>query len=129
MAAGRGRVTLGLQASWLTALVVALPLAARLGGIRGVAIGHAVVAVGLVIPLYLVALRRTGVRPAALGRAVRRPAFGGMLLVVAAVSVASLLRPPAVALVVGTATGLVAYLLTVAPMRSRLGAALRSGAR
>ncbi len=46
--------------AWFAGLLIALPIGASTGGIGGVAIAHVVVAFVLVGPLYLIALRHTG---------------------------------------------------------------------
>ena len=57
---GRSRSLLGVQVAWFAGLLIALPIGASTGGIGGVAIAHVVVAFVLVGPLYLIALRHTG---------------------------------------------------------------------
>jgi PST family polysaccharide transporter len=65
---GVTRVLFVVQAVWLGALVVVLPIGAHYGGLRGVGLGHLAVAFGLVVPMYVVVLGRHAVplRPLAL---------------------------------------------------------------
>jgi PST family polysaccharide transporter len=76
VAIGRSRTTVVLQLLWLAGLLVALPVGASAGGIRGVAIGHVVVGVAVVIPAFLVALAGSGIRAGDLGRRLVAPALG-----------------------------------------------------
>jgi O-antigen/teichoic acid export membrane protein len=71
-AVGRTRRLLALQVAWIVALIPALAIGTRDGGIRGAAIAHVVVAVGVVIPLYVLALGKVGIRPASLAAAMGR---------------------------------------------------------
>jgi len=63
---------LAVQLAWLVALAPAVVLGATVAGIVGVAVAGAVVAV-MVLPCYLMLLRRTGLRVAPLGSAVLLP--------------------------------------------------------
>jgi O-antigen/teichoic acid export membrane protein len=69
IAVGRSPALLRVQLGWLLALVVGLPIGARLGGIEGVAIAHAAIATALVLPLNAWLLVGSGLRPRALARA------------------------------------------------------------
>lgn len=59
VAMGKGRTLLIAQMVWLVSLICVLPVAARVGGIEGVGVGHVVV-LGIVGPVYLLATRRSG---------------------------------------------------------------------
>lgn len=120
VAVGRSTSTMVLQAVWTLLLVATLPVAASAGGIRGVALAHAIVAVGVVLPLYLVAIRRAGVPLAPFAVALARPVGGAALTVAAVAGVRLITDPGAVQLVVGGAVGLAVYLPLVAPLRSEL---------
>ena len=52
---------MAVQALWLAALIPALLIGARRGGITGVSLAHVVVAAGLVGPAFLWALSRSGI--------------------------------------------------------------------
>ena len=74
-AVGLSRRLLVVQLAWLAGLVIALPLGARLGGIRGVGIAHCIVALTVVGPLYLAALVRLGISLRVVGAALLAPAI------------------------------------------------------
>jgi O-antigen/teichoic acid export membrane protein len=71
IAVGRGGALLRVQIGWLVALVVTLPLGAHLGGIGGVALAHAAVAAGLVLPLNIWLLVGSGLRLRSLAHALQ----------------------------------------------------------
>lgn len=123
------RKSLALQAVWLLALLVVLPVAVRAGGIVGVAVGHAVVAVVVVMPSYAIVLRSAGVSLRGLAASVLRPLAGGLLAGVAAGAVALLVSGRLVQLAAGGAVVLLVYLAAVYPMRSMLRSPLTAGAR
>lgn len=77
VAAGKGRTLLFTQLAWFVGLIIALPIGAQSGGIRGVGIAHVVVAVGIVVPAYAIALRRSGLRLRAAGSALIFPLLAG----------------------------------------------------
>ena len=83
VAVGRSKTLFWLQALWLAALVVALSIGAEAGGIRGVAIGHVVVAALVMAPAFLFALRPERISRMALIRALVRPILGAALASVA----------------------------------------------
>ena len=89
---GRSRTTLPLQACWLAALVPALVVGAHLGGIRGVAIAHVLVATLVAIPPFLATLHRARIDLPAVGRRLARPALG-VLAVVAVGALAQIALP------------------------------------
>lgn len=126
IAVGHGRRVLGLQTLWLATLIPALAVGANVGGIAGVGLAHVLVAVVVMVPAFVAALTKLGVRPADLVRPLRRPAVGGVLLVVAPLLATRLLGPDLLVLAVGGLGGLLLYLPVVAAMRSELGA-LRGG--
>lgn len=68
-ASGRSSLLLGCQALWLAALVPAMWWGINSHGLVGAGLAHITVAVVVVVPLYLLALRRSGVP----SRAVIRP--------------------------------------------------------
>lgn len=129
VARGRSAATLRLQAAWTLLLVPALLLGARAGGIRGVAVAHAVVALAVVVPLYLAALARAGVTVRAVARQVAWPAAAALVAAGAAALGARLGRGDVAALLLGGGLGAAAYLGALWPGRRRLGlsrAALRA---
>lgn len=84
---GRPQLNLLVQLAWLVALVPALAVGAQLGDIRGVGIAHMVVALVVVLPVALAAVRRSGVRLGDLLPLTARPLLG----TVAAASLMALL--------------------------------------
>jgi PST family polysaccharide transporter len=63
VALDRTRVLLHLQLIWLGALVPAMLLGVHWGGGRGAAVAHVTVALAVVVPAYLVAMRRAAAVP------------------------------------------------------------------
>ncbi|MEU0881553.1 lipopolysaccharide biosynthesis protein [Lentzea sp. NPDC005914] len=121
IAVGNARQTLALQALWVAVLVPALALGAHSAGVRGVGIAHMVVAVGVMLPAFLFALRGLGVRPLTLAQAVTRPALGVFALVLVPLVVTRVLDHDLAILLIGGIGGLLLYLPVVAPMRHSLG--------
>lgn len=117
VALGHGRRTMWLQGLWFAALVVFLPIGAHVDGIRGVGIGHAAVAVLVVLPAFALAVRATGVPIGLLARSVARPVIGCALLVVVLLGVRWLTSPSFDRLLIGGVLGLAVYVPVVWPMR------------
>jgi PST family polysaccharide transporter len=86
----------------------------------GVGIAHMVVAVGVMLPAFLLALRGLGVRPLSLAQAVTRPALGAFALVLVPLVVTRVLDHDLAILLIGGIGGLLLYLPVVAPMRRSL---------
>jgi len=74
---GVTRVLFVVQMVWLGALAVLLPIGAHYGGLWGVGLGHLAAAFLLVVPMYLVVLRRHSVPLRPLFRVLARPALAG----------------------------------------------------
>jgi PST family polysaccharide transporter len=128
VAAGQRRSLIAAQGLWLVALVPVLIAAAHHGGIVGVAQGHVLVAGGLVVPVFLIALRRAGIGPRWIGRACARPFAGGAVMAAVLVGLQRPLGDSRPALLAAGAAGLAAYALCVLPGRSPLRGALSPGA-
>lgn len=109
LARGRSRPVLLVQVAWFAALVLGVVLGARGWGIAGAGWAHLVVAVAVVLPAYLVALRSAGVPLAALARGAAWPMVASALAGAAAAWSAALVRAPAVSLAVGCAAGVLVY--------------------
>jgi PST family polysaccharide transporter len=122
VAAGRTRTILWLQAGWLLSLIPALLTGAALGGIRGVAIGHAVVAVGIVAPAFALSVWRTGMDMRPVAATLVRPVAGAALVVATGLVAPHLLRSDALVVVAGGAVAVLLYGLVVAPVRAMRGA-------
>jgi PST family polysaccharide transporter len=113
---GKSKSLLVVQLFWLAALVPAMVIGVHRDGIVGAAIAHIVVIVPLVLPCYLIALKKTtGIHLLAL-IADMLPA---MLAAAAAAAVAwvaaSKAGNPPTQLMVGLAVGGIIYVLAVAP--------------
>jgi O-antigen/teichoic acid export membrane protein len=122
VALGRSRATLWLQGLWTLALIPVLEVGARLDGIRGVAAGHALVAMLLVLPAFALTLRRAGFSPAELAAGLLRPLAGGTLVAGCALLVLFLVHQPFAVLALAGILALGAYALVIAPMRHLLRA-------
>jgi O-antigen/teichoic acid export membrane protein len=122
VALGRSRSTLWLQAGWLVALLVFLPLGAWFGGIEGVGIAHAGVALFLVLPAYAMAVARTGISMRALAAPLARPLLGTACMVAVILAVRWFTEPSILQLLLGGALGVLAYLPAVWPLRKTLRA-------
>jgi PST family polysaccharide transporter len=120
VALGRSRTTLWLQAGWLIALVVFLPIGAWLGGIAGVAMAHAGVALLLMLPAYGLAVMRTGISLRALVAPLARPVAGTVAMVAVILVVRWFTEPSFLQLLLAGALGALAYLPAVWPLRKTL---------
>jgi O-antigen/teichoic acid export membrane protein len=119
VALARSRATLWLQIFWCACLVPALVIGAHLGGIVGVAAGHAVVAVGAVVPAYLMTLQRAGVELTRVARALARPVAGCAVIAASSVVVLRLVPAELPELVLG-GLAILLYLAVVRKMRHLL---------
>lgn len=119
-AAGRRHTLMWVQMLWLGALIPALLVGARIGGISGVGIGHVAVAGMLVGPAFLWALSRIGISARSIGRACLRPLTGGVLMAVTSLLVIHLVGPSLIGLAAATAAAMAVYGPVVFPMRTLL---------
>ena len=76
---GATRSSLLLNLAWAVVLIPVLVVGTRLDGIRGAAIGHALVALLVAVPLAIVAVRRAGVQLRPIVPALVRPCLGGAM--------------------------------------------------
>jgi lipopolysaccharide exporter len=107
---GRTRSLLVLQLIWIGTLVPAMLLGVHKDGILGAAYAHVAIIVPIVLPSYLLAIKRaTGVRVTALGRAAIPALIGSSVAALAARVVASRFTSPLTELVAGLAAGGVVY--------------------
>jgi O-antigen/teichoic acid export membrane protein len=120
VALGRTTPNLWLQLLWVGCLVPGLVVGAHLGGIVGVAAAHAVIALGVIVPAYLLELRRCGVGPVRLAAVAARPVGGGILIVASGLGALQLISGHLAELAVGGIAGLVLYLAAVGSMRAML---------
>ncbi|MEU6372627.1 oligosaccharide flippase family protein [Streptomyces sp. NPDC046909] len=117
VAVGQRRSLILVQGLWVAALIPVLIVGARHGGIVGVAQGHVVVAVGLVVPVFLYALSRAGIRLVDIARACAWPFFAGAVMALVIVAAKWLLGDGALALCVVGVAALAAYVVCVLPSR------------
>ena len=117
---GRPKVNLAIRVVWLLALVPTLFVGAHLAGIRGVGIGHMIVVVGLVFPLLLSAVRRSGIRSVALWHNSWRALAAAAVAVAVMLALRPLVHDVARIALIGSA-GLVAYGLTLVPGNPLVG--------
>jgi PST family polysaccharide transporter len=126
LAAGKGRLMLTLQAAWLVVLAPALAVGAHLAGIRGVGIAHLVVAVGVAIPIYLIALRRLDFPVLRVTRSVVRPIVGGVCVSAVCFVTLKFGLPDLGELALGGSVGLLVYLVVVRPLWAPLVSSWRN---
>jgi len=113
---GQTKFLFVLQLIWIGTLVPAMALGVRKDGIVGAAYAHVVVIVPIVLPSYLLALKRvTGVRFTALGKAALPALLASSAAALAARGAASQLSDPLVQLIAGLAAGGLVYLICVGP--------------
>jgi PST family polysaccharide transporter len=113
---GKAKFILIVQLIWLAALVPAMAVGVHRDGIVGVAIAHIVIIGPLVLPCYLVALKKTtGVQITALARAIVPPLLAASFAALAAWGVASQFADPLLQLLMGAAVGALIYVLAAAP--------------
>ncbi|MEV0144995.1 MULTISPECIES: oligosaccharide flippase family protein [unclassified Nonomuraea] len=114
---GATRTTVWLNLGWAAVLLPALVAGAHLGGIRGAAVAHALVAVVVALPVALLVLHRAGVRvtpalPALVRPAVGAVAAGALMLVLDSLTSGG---PALVRLAVAGGAGLLLFVLVVVP--------------
>jgi PST family polysaccharide transporter len=113
---GATRSTVWLNLGWCVALVPVLWAGTHLDGIRGAAIGHALVALLVALPLAVWILNRQGVRLASTLPALVRPLLGGVVVAVVALPLARITEGNSfVQLLVAGCAGMIAFILVVPP--------------
>jgi len=118
--AGVTRSALWLNLGWTVALVPALVIGANRDGIRGAAIAHVLVALGVALPLAVVILRRAGVQLGPMWSTLVRPIVAGLLAAVVCVLVAGLVGDSdLVKLIAAGVSALVLYAAIVVPQDVR----------
>ncbi len=115
VAVGETRSVLSLQALWVAALIPTLLVGADLSGIRGAAIAHLVVAVGLMTPAFAFMLHRAGLPLRPVGRALRLPVAAAAAMAVVVVVLDRVLVGDVQALLVVSACGVIVYGALVVP--------------
>ena len=113
---GKAKFILILQLIWLGALIPAMAFGVHRNGIVGAAFAHIAVIGPLVLPSYVLALRRaTGVHLITLVKAVLPPLLAATAAAFAARAVASQFDRPLAALVAGLAAGGLVYMAVAIP--------------
>jgi O-antigen/teichoic acid export membrane protein len=120
VAANKPRWTFVLQAWWLALLIPGLAIGANVDGIRGVAFGHATIAVILVGPAFIYAIHRSGVDLKILARGVVRPLGATAVLIGVVLAIDLWLHGDLARLVVSGGVAGLAYAAIIAPMRRGL---------
>jgi len=112
LALGRSKFLFVLQLVWVGTLFPAMALGVHEDGIVGAAYAHVAVIIPVVLPIYLIALKRaTGVSLTALGKATLPALLASSVAALAARGAASQLSDPLAQLIAGLATGGVIYLI------------------
>jgi PST family polysaccharide transporter len=117
---GNTKMTVWLNLAWLAALLPALWIGAHRDGIRGVAMGHAFVAVTVAMPLAGWFLHRAGVDVRPIVRRCVRPLLAGTAAGLAMTVMSWALHAGVLQLLVGGSTGLLLYLCLVVPAEGRV---------
>ncbi|MFD8882978.1 oligosaccharide flippase family protein [Streptomyces erythrochromogenes] len=120
VAIGRRRSLIAVQGLWLVLLIPALVIGARGGGIVGVAQGHVAVAGAVVVPVFLLALHRGGIRLGTVARACAWPLLGGAVMAAALLVLERYLGDSVPALLATAAVGTLAYAVCLLPARKTL---------
>ncbi|WP_240803762.1 oligosaccharide flippase family protein [Streptomyces sp. A0592] len=120
VAIGRRRSLIAVQGLWLVLLIPALVIGARGGGIVGVAQGHVVVAGAVVVPVFLLALHRGGIRLGTVARACAWPLLGGAVMAAALLVLERYLGDSVPALLATATAGTLAYAVCLLPARKTL---------
>ena len=121
VALGRMKAILVVQLVWLSALVPAMVLGVHRGGIVGAAVAHIAVIGPIVLPSYLLVLKRaSGVRLTELARAILPALSAALSVAIIANKTASQFASPAVKLIVGLLAGGLIYIIATAPQAIEL---------
>jgi lipopolysaccharide exporter len=113
---GRAKFVLVIQLIWLGTLVPIMALGVHQHGILGAAVAHITVIGPVVLPSYLVAMKKTtGIRYALLGRAILPALIAALAAGLVAKGTALLLTSPLVQLITGLTAGGLTYVVVAAP--------------
>lgn len=126
LAHGRSRAVLLVQVAWFVALVVGVVVGAHGWGIAGAGWAHLIVALVVVLPAYLLALRGAGVPWRPLAHATTTPMLAAATAGVAAGSVASMIGRPWLALIAGAGVGVGVYAVLILRWLQRALGTLRA---
>jgi O-antigen/teichoic acid export membrane protein len=112
VALGQTKLLFVLQLVWIGTLIPAMALGVHKDGILGAAYAHIAVILPIVLPSYLLVLKRvTGIHLAALGQATLPALLASSAAALAARGVASQLSSPLAQLIAGLAAGGVIYVI------------------
>lgn len=106
---GRSTPVLWIQAIWLVTLIGAMIPATMMFGIVGAGWAHVLVAVVIVLPCYLIALRSAGVDVWGLLKSLLRPTAATLPALAAAYVIASVIPNHLVSLLVGGSAAVLVY--------------------
>ncbi|MEU6352770.1 oligosaccharide flippase family protein [Streptomyces sp. NPDC047072] len=120
IAVGQRRSLFLVQGLWLVALIPALLAASHLNGIVGVSQAHVLVAGGLVVPVFLLALRRGGIGVGRIARACAWPFLGGAVMAAVVLGLEPRFGDSRLALLAVGTLAMAAYTVCVLPSRDFL---------
>ena len=110
-----------LQGLWLVTLIPALVIGIHLDGIQGVGIGHLVVAGGIMVPAYLVALRVVGLRGRDVGAPLLGPLLGSAVALVLGLTLVPQVGNPVLAMLLAGVLAVAGPLIPVSSHLRELG--------
>jgi lipopolysaccharide exporter len=120
-ALGKPKFILTVNIIWFAILVPAMIVGVHKGGISGAALAHIIVVVPLILPCYVIALKRaTAVPISLLAKAALPPLAAAVLAAFVARAAASQFDRPLFQLAAGMAAGCVSYAILTAPQLIRL---------
>lgn len=114
-ASGATKSTMWVNLCWAVSLVPALLIGARLDGIEGAAVAHAIIAVVVALPLLGVALHRSGVPVGLIGAGLARPLLAAAPAGIVMAGLAMVLDGAFVELCVAGGAGLLVFALVAVP--------------
>jgi PST family polysaccharide transporter len=126
IARGGSRPVLLVQLVWVVALVPAMVVGVHAWGIVGAGVAHLFIAFTVVLPAYLLALSRAGVRSAALVRAAAPPVGAALVAGAAVWATSQVIDVAWRALLLGGSIGILVYVALLRRwLRSRLSGSWR----
>ncbi|WP_252374792.1 MULTISPECIES: oligosaccharide flippase family protein [unclassified Nonomuraea] len=123
---GATRAPMWVNLAWAFTLVPALMAGARIGGIEGAAVAHAVIAVVVALPLLAAALHRSGVPLRLFGAGLARPLAAAVPAGLVMAGSAAAVDGPFAELCVAGGAGLLVFVLVAVP-RAALQRLVRQG--
>lgn len=119
-ARGRSRPVLWIQLIWLVVLAVAMVFATQSYGIMGAGWVHVVVALTIILPCYLIALKTSGVRVGGIVRMTWWPTLASIPAIAMAVAMNMIIDNALLALLAGGAAAVLVYAALIWPWLRRL---------